>query len=255
MINYRDLNFSFKLSLQRMVQTENILGRSILNRIMCFSLYNLGVNRKNISTALNIPLGTVKSIIRAINQGGIVAFDDRRKKITTVVTSPSPPIQKTIVNIEKQSTIITLGQSEIKIPNGNPLQKKVFLLTLLNNGILSNSLIAEILNISKAHVSNLLKGLRDNDILSLIDKRKGQQKDYVFNETIKSELIQQFVANTISGNSTSSANITRQVNTACNSNISDRAIRQHISKLGLNKIKRSLPELLDELKKTPKDSR
>ncbi len=252
MINSQDLIFSFKLSQQRMAQSENILGSSIFNRIMCFSLHNLGVNRKNLSTVLNMPLGTVKSTIRAINQGGVGAFDDRRQKITKIITPPSPPKQKAIVHIEEQSTIITLGHSEINISNSNPLQRKVLLLTLLNNGMLSNFEVAEILNISKAHVSNLSKGLRDNDILSLIDKRKGQQKDYVFNENIKSELIKQFVANIITGNPTASNNITYQVNTACNINISDRAIRQHILKLGLNKIKNSLPKLLDEFKKNSK---
>lgn len=252
MINCQDLIFSFKLSQQRMTQSKNILGSSIFNRIMCFSLHNLGVNRKNFSTILNMPLGTVKSTIRAINHGGVGAFYDRRQKIAKIDAPLSPPKQKAIVHIEGKSTIITLGHSAISISNSNPLQRKVFLLTLLNNGMLSNFEVAEILNISKAHVSNLSKGLRDNDILSLIDKRKGQQKDYVFNENIKSELIQQFVANTITGNPTASNNITCQVNTACNTNISDRAIRQHILKLGLNKIKNSLPKLLDELKKNSK---
>ncbi len=255
MINCQDLVFSIKLSQQRMAQSETVLGRSKLNRIMCFSLYNLGVNRKKISAALNMPPGTVKSTIRAITQGGVAAFDDRRKKITTDISPPSHPTQKAIVNIDEHSTIITLGLSEIKIPNNNPLQSKIFFLTLLDNGMLSNSEVAKILNISKAHVSNLSKGLKDNDVLSLIDKRKGQQKDYVFNENIKSKLIQQFVANIITGKSTSSNNITSQVNAACSTNISDRTIRQHVSKLGLNKIKNGLPELLDELKKTQKDSR
>ena len=219
-----------------MAQSKILLGKSTLNRIMCFSLYNLGVNRTNLSTILNMPPGTVKSMIRAINKGGTSAFDDRRKKNTMIDYSPSPPIQKAIVKIEEQLTTISLGDSEIKISNSNPLQKKVFLLTLLNNGLLSNADVAELLNISKAHVSNLSKKLNDNDILSLVDKRKGQQKDYVFSENIKSELIQQFVANIITGNSTSSHNIASQVNSACNTNISDRAIRQHVSKLGLSKI-------------------
>ncbi|KPA16312.1 hypothetical protein MHK_003483 [Candidatus Magnetomorum sp. HK-1] len=249
MINYQNLIFSFKLSQQRMDQSENIIENSTLNRIMCFSLYNLGVNRKNISTALNMPPGTVKSTIRAINQGGIAAFNDRRKTNTRVLPSPPPTSHKAIVKIGGQSTIITIGHSEIKIPNGNPLQLKVFLLTLINNNMLKKSDVAKILKISNAHVSNLSKGLDENDILSLIDKRKGQQKDYVFNEEVKSELIQQFVANIVSGNSISSNNIASQVNAACNANVSDRSVRQHISKLGLNKIKKSLPKLLVDIKK------
>ena len=167
MIDCQNLIFSFKLSQQRMAQSKILLGNSTLNRIMCFSLYNLGVNRTNLSTILNMPPGTVKSTIRAINQGGTAAFDDRRKKNIMVDYSPSPPTQKATVKIEEQLTTITLGDSEINISNSNPLQKKVFLLTLLNNGLLSNADVAKLLNISKAHVSNLSKKLNDNDIISL----------------------------------------------------------------------------------------
>ena len=123
---------------------------------------------------------------------------------------------------------------------------------MLNSGILKNSEIAELLDISKAQVSNLSKGLIENDVLSLIDKRKGQQKDYVINKDVKSEMIQQYVANLVTGKSTSSNNITKQVNEVCKTDISDRTIRQHISKIGLNKVKRTLPELLKELKKNLK---
>ncbi len=247
--------FSPKLSQQRIEQSQSILGVSVLKRLLCFSLYNLGVNRSNLSNTLKMPPGTVRSTIRAINQGGIAAFEDRRKKIT--ITDISPPLlqtQKISVNRNEQSTIITIGGSEISILKSNPLQTKVFLFTLLNNGILSNLEVSEALNISKAHVSNLSKGLKENDILALIDKRQGQQKDYLVAKNIKSELIQQFVANVVTGGSTSSSNITTLVNEACNTKISDRTIRQHISKLNLKEIKHTLPSLLDELKKTQKYS-
>lgn len=253
MINCQNMLFSPKLSQQRIEQSQSILGVSILQRLLCFSLYNLGVNRNDLSNSLKLPPGTVRSTIRAINRGGLAAFEDRRKKITT--TDVSPPLQQTqkiSVNSNDKSTIITIGGYEISIPKSNPLQTKVFLFTLLNNGILSNFEVAETLNISKAHVSNLSKGLRENDIFALIDKRQGQQKDYVVAKNIKSELIQQFVANIVTGGSISSSNITNLVNEACNTNISDRTIRQHISKLNLKEIKHTLSSLLDEIKKNSK---
>jgi len=156
------------------------------------------------------------------------------------------------VNVENESTIIKLENFEIKIPNNNSIQRKVLLLTLLNSGILKNSEIAELLDISKVQVSNLSKGLIENDVLSLIEKRKGQQKNYVINKDVKSELIQQYVANLVTGKSISSNNITKQVNEVCKTDIADRTIRQYISKIGLNKVKRTFPELLKEFKKNLK---
>ncbi len=252
MINCQDLVFNLRLSQQRINKTESILGNSTFSRIMCYSLYNLGVNRENISKALNMPAGTVRSTIRAINRGGPAAFDDRRKKPPTVVSTPLPQTQKATVNIEETSTIITIAGNEIKIPKSNPLQTKVFLLTLLDNGMLRNTELADILNVSKAQVSNLSKRLRDSDVLCLIDKRQGQQKDYVFTENVISELIQQYIANIVTKRSTSSGTISKQVNEVCNTEISDRATRQHVSKLGLSKIKQTLPGLLVKLKKTSK---
>jgi hypothetical protein len=59
----------------------------------------------------------------------------------------------------------------------------------------------------------------------------------------------------VTGRSTSSSKITSQINEACNSSVSQRAVRQHEAKLGLNKIKYSLPKLLKELKKTSEPGR
>ncbi len=252
MINCQDLNFSIKLSQQRIAQSKSILGSSVFNRIMCFALYNLGANRSDLSKTLDMPPGTVRSTIRAVCKGGSAAFEDRRKKTKGVVSPPLQQIEKISAHIDKQSTIIKIGNFDVKISKNNPLQTKVFLLTLLNNSMLINSEVAEILNCSKAQVSNYSKGIRHNDILCLIDKRQGQKKDYVLTESIRTELIQQFVANIVINRSTSSSYISKQVNEACNTDIADRTIRQHISKLGLNKIKHSLPEILKELKKNSK---
>jgi len=173
MINCQDLKFSPILCCQRISNAESILGTRVFNRIICFALYHLGAKRQNISDVLNMPPGTVRSTIRAIHQGGLAAFEDRRKKITTIVSPPLQRTQKAFVNRQQQSIIIAIGNTEIRIPINKPLQTKVVLLTLLDNGLLNYSDVAKILNISKVQVSNLSKGLRDHDVPSLIDKRKG----------------------------------------------------------------------------------
>ena len=251
MINCQNLNFSPILCRQRISNAESVLGTRVSNRIICFALYHLGAKRQNISDVLNMPPGTVRSTIRAIHQGGLAAFEDRRKKITTIVSPPLQRTQKAFVNRQQQSIIIAIGNTEIRIPINKPLQTKVVLLTLLDNGLLNYSDVAKILNISKVQVSNLSKGLRDHDVPSLIDKRKGQIQDYRFTPEIKAELIQQVAANAITGKPTSSRAVSEQINQRCNLVLPDRSVRLHMKKLGLPKISKSLPKLVEDLKKTP----
>lgn len=85
----------------------------------------------------------------------------------------------------------------------------------------------------------------------MIDKRKGQIQDYRFTPEIKAELIQQVTANAITGKRTSSRVISEQINERCGLNLPDRSIRLHMKKLGLLTIAKSLPALVDTLKKTP----
>lgn len=250
MINCQGLNFSPILFRQRISHAKSVLGTPVFNRIICFALYHLGAKRPNISDILNMPPGTVRSTIRAIHQGGLAAFEDRRKKITTIVSPPLQHTQKAFVNRQEQSTIIAIGNTELRIPINNPLQTKVVLLTLLDNGLLNNSDVAKILNISKVQVSNLSKGLRDHDVPSLIDKRKGQIKDYRFTPEIKAELIQQVAANAITGKPTSSRAVSQHIKKRCNLVLPDRSVRLHMNKLGLPKISNSLPALVEDLKKT-----
>jgi hypothetical protein len=89
-----------------------------------------------------------------------------------------------------------------------------------------------------------------DDVSSLLDKRQGQLKEYAFTEDIKAEIIQQFIVNLINHKPTINRIITEQVNETCQSSLSERSMRQHITKLGLDKIKDNLPKLLEGAKKT-----
>jgi len=67
---------------------------------------------------------------------------------------------------------------------------------------------------------------------------------------VKAELIQQFAARAVTGYSTSSQDLTEIINVSQSTNISSRTIRWHMNKLGLMKIRKTLPNLVETLKKT-----
>ena len=86
----------------------------------------------------------------------------------------------------------------------------------MNSNFLTLKQASVLLGISERHTRELGKKIKNNDVTSLIDQRKGQQKEYIFTEDIKAQLIQQFAINVISGGSTSSKTIARQINEGCN---------------------------------------
>lgn len=84
----------------------------------------------------------------------------------------------------------------------------------------------------------------------LIDKRKGQKHDFRVDLSIKAELIKHFAARTVTGHSISSQALAQIINTSREVCISPRTIRWHMNKMGLTKIKKTLPQLVETLKKT-----
>ncbi len=82
-----------------------------------------------------------------------------------------------------------------------------------------------------------------NDLLCLIDKRKGQQQDYVFTPEKKSELILQFVSNAVLGKSTSGSALANDLKDRTQIDLSDRSIRMYISKFGLKGMDEKLRQM------------
>jgi len=250
MINCQKILFSNELSQRRMAQAQKHLGAKIVNRIICFALYLLGVNRNSISDLLNIPSGSVRSIIRVILHDGPPAFEDRRRCVSTFIPPQSPKKSNGTLRIQDEWIIVDLGTyGQIKIPSKNSLQTKVILLTMLNNDLLSANQIAEVLKLSTVHIMNLARGLHVEDIPFLIDKRQGQQQEYRFTPEVKSELIQQFVLDVVVEGNASGKLLSEHLQERCKLSLSERSIRYHTQKLGLSKIKKSLPYLLAECKK------
>jgi hypothetical protein len=253
MLNCRDvLSFSSAYSKKRLEKAFAVLGKAIVKRIIGFALFLLGANRKDIAQYLEVPFGTFLSFLSRVEKHGFLGFEDRRK--TSSVPAPrSESVFNLSVRTNKQSINIELNRerNSISIPVNNTLQTKAVLLTLMSNGLISAKQTSAVLGLSERHTRELNNRLQQRDVHGLIDKRKGQMKDYRFIPEIKAEVVQQFAAHAITGRSTSSRVITEQINQRCDLDLADRSIRLHVQKLGLSRIVKSLPELIEALKKTP----
>jgi hypothetical protein len=249
-----NLDFSPTHAEKRQEKARELLGEAVLNRILAFALFLLGGKREQIAQYLGVPLGTLLSFLTRINAIGLQALEDRRvspeKKQPKVAKLPSCN-----VNVTEQNICIQFGSAEplLEIPSANQLQAKTVLLTFLNHGLLSTNEAAEALGLSSRRVRDLNARMHENDVGALIDKRRGQLEEYRFTPEIKSELVQQFAVNAISGQSTSSRALAENLQQRCSLIVSDRSIRLQLQKLGLRRIANTLPELVAVLKKTPDD--
>ena len=143
------------------------------------------------------------------------------------------------------------GRGRIQIPQENDLQARVVLLTLLGSGLVGTREVSEVLGLSTVQTLNLARALEREDIRGLIDKREGQKQEYRFTAEVKAELIQQFVLDIVAEGRASGRSLSEHLLDRCELRLSERSIRDQLGKLGLSKIKESLPNLLSALKKTP----
>ena len=249
-----DLSFSKNLSNKRLKKAYESFGVNVINRIIGFTFFLFGAKRQDIAQYLKMPMGTFLSFLTRTDRYGLSAFEDRRKSLPLKVVRVEAPL-KISLDMTEQNIIIQLNgnNQSIIIPRQNQLQCKVILLTFLNNGLLSAKEVSEVLGFSVRHTRELNTKMHETDVSCLIDKRRGQIHDYRFTPEIKAELIQQVAANAITGKPTSSRVISEQINQRCNLTLPDRSIRLHMKKLGLPKISKSLPTIVEDLKKTPSD--
>jgi len=91
-MNCEILSFSQKLSDQRISQAEALLGRRIVQKILAYALFLFGVSRNTISSFLNMPPGSIRSLVLSINSRGLAGFEDQRTK----TSSFKPPLPKQI---------------------------------------------------------------------------------------------------------------------------------------------------------------
>ncbi|MCP3967412.1 MAG: helix-turn-helix domain-containing protein [Desulfobacteraceae bacterium] len=250
---HSEISFSESISNKRIQSACRLFGLKTVNRIIGIALFLLGGNRKEISDFLNLPKGTFFSFLNRFQRKGIKALKDQREKPDKpkVIQAISEKLE--VLYGERKIVIrVSPHKNRLEIDPANGLQFKTLMLSFMSSGFLSAKEVSEQLGVSERHIRDLSKNLRAYDIEALLDKRRGQQKEYTFTEDIKAEIIQQFVVNLINKRPTVSSQITDQVNEACRTSLSGRAMRQHLSKLGLPKIKESLPKLLEGVKKSSK---
>jgi hypothetical protein len=254
-ISCQNLAFNPTLSQQRINRAIQIFGIVVIRRILCFSLYLLGVTRTSIAKLIEMPTDSVKTILKNIHHNGIPALEDRRFRNSSFLPQAQQILPlKVTVTLEGEWINIGFGKDDqkLRIPRNNTLQFRTLLLTMFNSSLLSTKQAAEHLELSVVQTRTLAKTLQEKDIGSLVDQRQGQKKDYVFNSEVKSEMIQQYIANLVSHRDVSSQKLSDDLKERCNLNLPSRTIRVHIDKLGLKGIKKSLPGLIDTLKKTQK---
>ena len=257
-MNCQNITFSTKQSQKRIEKAKCALPSIILKKILFFALYLLGAKFKAIALIVGIPEESGKTTINRVMKDGIFALSDRRQSTTKDILHTALPITQQIVyptvSLEDECCIIIFGDvtHQVKIPLKNRVYLKSILLSLLQANMLSVNTVSSVLGITVAHCRELANRLINDDVTDvLVDKRKGQKKDFCVDQSVKAELIMHFSARTVTGHSTSSETLTELINTTMNTNISPRTIRWHLNKLGLIKIRRTLPELVESLKKSP----
>jgi len=250
------IEFSSTHSEKRIKNVSELLGASVLKRLLAFALFLLGANREEIARRLSIPLGTFFSLLNRIAQQGLPAIEDRRRRHSRFLPPSTQDRSKMEISLSEAEIIVdfAIREKTVRIPVQNSLQASVFLLTLVQNGLLSRTAVAKVLGYSPTHIERLAKPLESGDVHALLDRRKGQMQPYRVTVDVKAELIQQFAADVIARGTTSGIAISAELQERCNMTVPARTVRHHMANLGLARIKHSLPELVDTVKKTSKTS-
>lgn len=251
----QNILFSPKQSQKRIERALRVLPTGVLKRILLFALYLLGVRVKAIASLVQVPEESVKTTISRVMRDGIPAFLDRRKSIKTYEAqlSPHPQTLQASVLVAEGYCEITFGDMDhqLKIEQSHKVHLRSVLLSLFQANLLSAHTVSSALGITTAHCRELSAKLAYNGVTEvLVDKRKGQKEDFRVDLSVKAELIQHFAARLMTGHSTSSQAIAELINDTQELTISARTIRWHMNKLGLMKIKKTLPGLVETLKKT-----
>jgi len=245
----RPLVFSAEKSQERIGKALRVFPRKLLMRIMAFALHLQGAKRKDVAALVAMPEESVKTLLYVVMRDAFPALRDRRCSAASVA-HPQLSVHR---NHEGWDIELGCGQT-LNIPASHPIQARTVVLSLLNTEAISVRQCALALGVSVRHCRQLGRKLAGNDVAeALIDKREGQKQDYRVGSEQKAEIIHQLAARAVIGLSTSSQVLAEQVNKRTQSALSARTIRWHIHRLGLSNIRKTLPQLVETLKKTPED--
>jgi len=253
----RQIVFLPEKSQERIHRALQVFPRKLLMRIMAFALHLQGAKRKDVAALVSMPEESVKTLMYVVMRDSFPALRDRRCSSTSVTVSPPASPSLSVSCNDEGWKVVFGGQGKtLNIPASHPVQARTIVLSLLNAGAISAPECASVLGISSPHCRVLARQLAEHDVAEvLIDKREGQKQDYRLGTEQKAELIQQLVARTVTGLSTSSEVLAEQVSKKTQVVLSPRTVRWHIRQLGLSNIRKTLPQLVETLKKTPVDHR
>jgi len=253
--------FSPKHSQKRIEKALQILPELVVKKILFFALYLLGARMNAIASLIKMPEESGKTAIDRILRDGIQALRDRRYSAEKILEHQLPLSssweQQVSVETKDSSCVITFANSnqQLRISQNHRVHLKSVILSLLAAELISNHTASTVLGITVAHCRELSEKLLHEGVTEvLVDKRKGQKHDFRVNSQVKAELVQQFAARSIAGHSVSSQDLAEIINDNQGTTVSPRTIRWHMSKLGLMDIKKTLPKLVESLKKTAEHS-
>lgn len=250
----RKIEFSPEKSQERITSALRVFHPSVLNKVLAFSVYLLGANRRSVADMVGMPEESVKTAVRVALRDGFSALRDRRCSHVDRRPQACSLELRLSVRREAESCIVDFGipGKELRIPLAHKIEMRTVLLSLLNAGLLSTTEVAAALGLSSAHCRELASKLTSNDVVeALVDKRQGQKQDYRVGPEMKAEIIQQFAARAVTGKTTSSDELAKMLNADSKTTVSPRTVRWHMAKLGLDSIRETLPELVRTLKKKP----
>ena len=192
-------------------------------------------------------------MLKALHRDGLVALEDRRRRRSTFLppAAPQPPPLRLLHQPQHVEVDLGAGRTPLKLSREDPLQLRIVLLSMLNDGLLSKPQAAKAMALTPPRTAALARQLAQAGAASLRDQRVGQKQDYRVTPTVKAELIQQFALDVMTGSRASGQAIAAQLQHRCRITVAARTVRHHLAELGLSKIKHSLPELVAAVKKTP----
>lgn len=249
-MNCQSLDFSPPLSDRRLQRAEASLGRRAVRKLLAFALYLMGVKLPAVTALLALPEGTLHSLFRSLRLRGLPALEDRRSQVSSFRPPPAQQLTPAVREAKGELLVeLGAGQAAIRIPGPNRLQRRTVLLTLLASGLLTRAQAAQGLGLSEDRTAKLARKLARHDVPGLMDRRRGQQKEYRFGPQVKAELIQQFVLELAGQGDTSGRQLAASLKERCGLQLSPRSIARHLSLMGLSGIKASLAGRLAEAKK------
>lgn len=133
----QDVAFSTQQSQKRINKALRILPSKVLNRILSFALYVLGVRLSTIGLLMEMSEESVKTMVNRVMKDGLPAFRDRRQSCETPQTKTAfvtPVESRAYATVKEDYCEIRFEKSNhrIKILKRHQVHMKTVLLSLLH---------------------------------------------------------------------------------------------------------------------------